>query len=144
MIRSTSLEAYNTIRANGSLGRMMWTAYDIVYRHGPKTVNEIMQIAKKENPEMTHQSMETIHKRLSDLTRMGLLRECGTMKCPITGFTVVIREVTNEDTPSKPDKIPLKKQIEQLKQQVIQLENEINHLRIKNQALADLFTFENL
>jgi hypothetical protein len=97
-VRRTSIDAYRTIRDNGLLSARRWEAYDILYRYGPMTSNEIFERAKLHgNPNYRHNT----NARMTELRDRGVAVEVGTKKCSVTGHNVILWDVT-EALPRKP------------------------------------------
>ncbi len=94
MVRDTSLEAYNFIKENGLLSKMRWICYDLLFKYGPATANQLMDFAKKENPSWSHQTIETVGRRLSELVKVGVVYEKDKIFCPISGHRCIEWEVT--------------------------------------------------
>lgn len=123
-VRETSIEAYKKICEDGSLSNMKRLVYDLLYRHGPATTNELMAKFKEENPKAKHQTIESVGRRVSDLVRDGVAEEVGKIKCPITNMMVIVRDV-NSSLPKKKDSIDeLNKQISSLEAKIAQLKYE--------------------
>lgn len=97
MTRQTSIEAYHTIKENGLLSERRWQVYDLVFRHGPLTGNQLIQLARKEYPMLNTGAFNI---RLSELRKMGVVEEIRTVVCPVTGHNVIEWDVT--------DRLPLK------------------------------------
>lgn len=105
-MRDTSIAAYNSIRDNGLLPRRRWQCYDIIYRHGPLTRNQLVTIAGREQPGRPYAYLESLTKRLPEMRVQGVLREVSEdCKCPITGQTVILWDVTSR----LPDPLPKRK-----------------------------------
>jgi hypothetical protein len=94
MTRQTSVDAYHKIKDEGLLSARRWEAYDILFRHGPLTANELLAIAKQEDPSRSWSHLETLTKRLRELCQSGVADEVGTKICSITGMTVILWDVT--------------------------------------------------
>lgn len=97
MIRSTSREAYNTIKANGLLGKRQWEVYNLLFLHGPCTAMEL----RKFFPEGIVDSQ--IRARLNELRKFGVACEVRTRKCTVTGMNVIEWDVTDR-LPIEPPK----------------------------------------
>ena len=91
MVRDTSIQAYQTIEANGLLSEMRWNTYDCLYRHGPMTSSELDERMKKEGT-LTRRSSQP---RLHELRERGCVRELDKVLCSITGLTVIQWDVTS-------------------------------------------------
>lgn len=85
MIRQTSVIAYNEIKDSGLLGKRQKHAYDVLYKKGPLTGNELS----------TYMNMPGQWKRCSELKKRGLAIEVGKRKCSITGKLALLWDVTN-------------------------------------------------
>ena len=88
--RETSIDAWRDIQSNGVLGVEQLKAYGCLYRYGPQTGRELDD---KLGPDM--------HKRLSELERLGVVACKGKRKCAITGRIVFEWALTGE-LPVKP------------------------------------------
>lgn len=95
MIRETSIEAYNEIKANGILTKMKFETYRLLFRYGPMTANQLMAKAKLLAPYKTHQSIESLGRRLSELRDQGAVKELGKIVCPISGHKCIQWDVTS-------------------------------------------------
>ena len=82
MVRDTSLEAYNKIKADGLLSKRKWQVYDIVYHNGPLTAHRIVEIAKIESPSANQTSFNA---RLSELEELGVIKSEGKEVHPVSG-----------------------------------------------------------
>jgi len=112
MIRQTSIEAYNFIKENGSLGVKRWEVYDVLFKHGPLSASEIYNILKKQNE---HKFVSKIslpnwntRARLTELREMGVAIERGIKVCSVSGRNVILWDVT-KNLPKKLDKDKSKK-----------------------------------
>ena len=85
-MRTTSLEAYKHLVDSGTLSQRRWEAFQILFVYGPATGNEVA----------AHGCRPGLWKRLSELARLGLVREVGTKKCSITGEEVTAWDVNEE------------------------------------------------
>lgn len=102
-VRRTSIETYRQIEAEGLLSKMRFEAYELLFNYGPLTANQLMQQAKLLNPAKSHQSLESIGRRLSELRDVGVIYEVKEINCPVTGRPVILWDVT-EKLPLKWDK----------------------------------------
>jgi hypothetical protein len=103
VIRRTSIDAYNQIRAEGLLGRLQWIVYQWLYVRGPCTGGELMQSYRRENPDAKNSMIQNFEKRLSELRHLGVAYEIDRRPCTITGRRCIVWDVTDA-LPSKPDK----------------------------------------
>lgn len=84
-MRKTSLDAYREIKSKGLLPKARMVVLDSLIEMGrPATANELVWI----------KGVHGAWKRLSELRRMGVVRESGTAKCPITGKSAIVWEPT--------------------------------------------------
>lgn len=90
-LRQTSLEAYRHIESEGLLSRVRFEVYSILFHHGPLTMADIHKRLSKGRSV----SGGTYTSRLSELERMGVIREVKRVKCPITGRTATLWDVTS-------------------------------------------------
>lgn len=89
MSRQTSIKTYEEMEASGILGDRKWEIYKILFRYGPLTRSQVFKhIPQNRNP---HSSA-----RLTELRDMGVIFEVDEVKCPITGKTVILWDVTKE------------------------------------------------
>ena len=93
MARETSIQAYNEIKASGLLSKRRWQVYDIVFRHGPLTGIQVIQIYQTEYDTILDSG--SIKTRLSELRERGVLEELGETACPVTGNNVILWGVTD-------------------------------------------------
>jgi hypothetical protein len=131
MIRRTSIDAYNKIKANGLLGRWQFKVYDVLFHHGPLTQNELHQ------EHFFSTQPRNIQPRVSELEELTVVACVGKRPCRITGNICMVWDVT-ENLPApvvkeKKEKPNLAKmdalmnfmltKINVLEQKVIELQN---------------------
>lgn len=75
--------AYAHIKATGLLSERRFQVYNHVYMHGPCTGTDVSR------------SIPGGWKRLSELQELGLVEEIGDTKCPYSGETVSLWDVTD-------------------------------------------------
>jgi hypothetical protein len=90
-MRETSIEAYRTIQENGLLSERRWQVYNTLFLNGPLTTGEIWKYYFSVHTKIPQNS---INPRLSELSRLGVIRAVGTKKCTVTGHTCTIWDVT--------------------------------------------------
>ena len=90
MIRDTSIEAYNEIRNSGLLSEKRLEVYDVLYNKGPLTGGQVSRIVRGSRPSVS----ETIRNRITELNRLGVVKEVGTISCPVTGRRSILWDVT--------------------------------------------------
>lgn len=124
MIRQTSIDSFNRIRAGGLLSPWRLLVYECLYHHGPMTQRECYtKISQEEgNPKLDHQ---TIAPRFAELQDRGVIQCVGKSVCRISGKTCMIWDVTS-GLPVEP---PKKKTTEELlREQNRRLQDRINFL----------------
>jgi hypothetical protein len=104
MTRSTSIETYQTIKANGLLSKRRWQVYDYVYNHGPATAVSVCRALESGGT-------GSITPRFVELKRFGVLKEVGEETDTLTGMTGILWDVT--------DKLPEKLKPEPTKNELI-------------------------
>lgn len=82
-MRQTSIDAWEDIKASGVLGLEQLRAYECLFRHGPLTGREIDDRLGVD-----------MHKRLSELERLGVVKCNGKRECRVTGRQVHEWDVT--------------------------------------------------
>ena len=93
MIRDTSIEAYNTIKAEGLLSKRRLEVYEVLFHNGPLTATQIAQ----DMPGFKSQSVgANVHARLGELRSAGCVIERGEVECPITKMRVILFDVTSK------------------------------------------------
>ena len=90
-MRQTSIDAYNTIKANGLLGKRQFQVYCYVYKNGPCTARQVFQGLA--GPTDHTGSYNT---RLSELRKKGVVQEIGTTVCKQTKNEVILWDVTDK------------------------------------------------
>lgn len=93
MIRQTSADAYRTIKEEGLLSERRWQVYDILYRHGPLTGNEVLKYLKT-TYSIGSGNAPSIVSRLGELRNNGCAYEVRTRACSVTGMRVIEWDVT--------------------------------------------------
>lgn len=124
LIRETSIEAYNEIRAKGLLKEQQLAVYAILFQYGPLTSRELDGYLAKPGVDGDRPSY---HKRLSELERLGCVRPMGKRKCSISGRTVMAWDVTAKlpQEPPKTVRRPSKKDLRQAGEELLDLMPEL-------------------
>lgn len=89
-MRQTSIDAYNKIRSEGLLSTRRFEVYDYIFKHGPCTAKDVI---RAKQPPGT--SGGTYTSRFSELERLGVIKDIGTVKCKHTGLSVTLWETTD-------------------------------------------------
>lgn len=119
MIRKTSIDTYNAIKEDGLLGRLQFAVYDVIFKHGPLTQNELHRYYFADT------QPRNVQPRVSELVDFGVVVAVGERDCKITERRCIIWDVT-ENLPVKPKKKPSKDQIiANLKARVADLEAQL-------------------
>jgi len=92
-IRSTSREVYFKIKEDGLLSKRRLEVYEILYKHGPLTANEIVRIAKEKYPNANQTGFNA---RLSELKRMEAIIEVGEKQDAVSGHRCYLWDVTDK------------------------------------------------
>lgn len=147
MIRQTSVNAYNFIKSSGVLGELQWQTYDVLFRRGGLTANEIFVTVKKEMlaagvaESVVNELRDTYHQRLSELKDMGLVYEVQERKC-----TVTLREVIEWDVTSNMPVQPVKVTAvtagvpHQTRAQIAKINDDFLHKAVNELVLVDSIT----
>ena len=109
MTRSTSIEAYHTIRDNGMLSRRRFEVYETLFHYGPMTANETFVQIARQRPGMRFDS--NTHARFTELRDMGVAAELGARPCSITGMNAILWDVTDRLPVALERKTPLVEQL---------------------------------
>lgn len=91
MVRETSIEAYNTIVANGLLSKRRLEVYKFLYNNGARTQNEVARHYEIYYP---GSSARTWGARFSELKNHGVIKEVGVKVDDITGHKGILWDVT--------------------------------------------------
>ncbi len=106
MVRQTSIDAFNKIKGNGLLSRRKLEVYGILYKNGPLTAHEVVNIARKMYPKANQTGFNA---RLSELEKLGVVSVVGQKINSISNKQNALWDVTNK-LPEKPSKILTTKQ----------------------------------
>jgi hypothetical protein len=108
-MRDTSIKTFKEIIAEGLLPKMQQEVYEVIYEHGPLTATQLRETYGRDKSRGVWDSGE---KRLSELKKKGVVIEVGKTKCPVTGRSVYLWDVTSmRPSGSKPrDEKKTKKQ----------------------------------
>ena len=125
MTRQTSIAAYNKIKSDGLLSKRRLEVYQILYKFGPLTAHEVVNIARSKYPKANQTGFNA---RLSELRTMTVVDEVGEKADKVSGHLNILWDV-NSNLPIKlpkkktKDKIiaELRLEIEDLKTQLMQL-----------------------
>jgi len=88
-MRSTSLTAYQQIKAERLLPRMQFQVYKVLHKRGPMTGNELNHV-------IFHFSA---HRRLSELKRLGVIEEAGIRRDRISGRNALVWRTVKKALP---------------------------------------------
>lgn len=135
MTRRTSVLAYQQIKELGLLSKRRFEAYRELFTHGPATASELIRKVIRSGGE-SPPIIKSLHKRLSDLVRLGVAYEVQERKCKVTGRVVIEFDVT-EKLPTKPEKRLSKLEaahvrIKELEAEVTRLKDYISEMSIVN------------
>lgn len=128
MARATSAQAYDHLVESGRLAARHAEVYATVYEHGPLTANEAWEIIRSKRGGLRYDS--NTRARFTELRDMGLLQECGTRACTITGRACLVWDVTDQVVPSdRPARKRPGNRIAELEAEVATLRAELASLR---------------
>jgi|SRR5665213_679526 hypothetical protein len=136
-IRQTSVNAYNFLKSSGALGELQWQTYDVLFRLGGLTANEIFVKVKEEMlaagvaESEVRLLRDTYHQRLSELKALGLVYEVQERECTVTHRVVIEWDVTSNTVVAKvnkPIKISKGKHLEIQEQQLIEVKKLLKDL----------------
>lgn len=95
MTRQSSIDVWKEINNGGYIGRKQLQVYNVIYKHGPMSgaeVSKFMRIAgQRKNLES-----ENVRNRITELVKLGIVREIGRDICPISNRSVLFFEVSGE------------------------------------------------
>ncbi len=89
MVRQTSIDCYNQIKAEGLLSKRRFQAYFAIYLIAPCTASELQHSMVYED------GGRDCMKRVSELRELGVIKEVGTRECKITKRNVIEWDLTN-------------------------------------------------
>jgi len=102
MTRSTSIEAYHKIKDEGLLSLRRWQVYDVLFRFGPLTGNEVLKYLQGHHG-IKAGNAPSIVSRLGELRAVGIVIEKGKRMCTVSGMKVILWDV-NSKLPIKLEK----------------------------------------
>jgi hypothetical protein len=91
-IRTTSIETYRQIEAEGLLSRERWRVYSCVFHNGPLTSGEAFEILRAAEP---RNPLSQSRARFTELRDMGVLCEIEERDCNISGRKCIVWDVTS-------------------------------------------------
>lgn len=94
-VRQTSKDAYKEVQDSGFIGDKQKYYYDLLYKYGPCTANELFRFGKRSNINQAN-----VGTRLGELRDMGVVRELDKRECEVTLMKCIVWDVT--------DKMPLR------------------------------------
>lgn len=131
MTRSTSIEVYHQIEAEGLLSKRRFEVYSCLYEHGPLTQREVTdRISNKYAAERSYTP------RFAELESMAVIKPIGERLCSITGRQVLVWDVTNK-LPKKiiTESLPTKREL--IEALCLQLEKMCKHLDKQGTSVPD-------
>jgi hypothetical protein len=90
LARSTSIEAYKKIQAEGLLSKLRFQVYDVLFNRGPLTQGETW----KEH--FGSSQRHTICPRFAELESLGVVQCVGERPCRVTGRVTRLYDVTDQ------------------------------------------------
>lgn len=117
MTRETSFEAYRHLVNGGRLSEAQANVYSELYAHGPMTAQELVRAMRYQHAE----------KRLSELRRLGVVKELAPRECNVTGRRALVWDVTRLVEPLEVPRPQggLKARVAQLEARVRELEQQL-------------------
>ena len=100
-MNQNSIDAYNTIKANGLLSKRRMEVYEAIVKHGKLTQREAARYFAKTHP---NNQMDSFTPRFAELHAMDVIHVTGSKKDSVTGHVVDIWTVTG----NLPKKLPKK------------------------------------
>ena len=92
VMRKTSIDAYNAIRASGLLSKMRLRVLEAIAFNDPCTSGEafkwLMDKGEYSNP------LSQSRARVTELKKLGVIREFGIRKCNVSGQKTLVYELT--------------------------------------------------
>jgi hypothetical protein len=116
MIRQTSINCYNQIKANGLLSKKRFEVYEALCNLAPCTSAEALSTMLSKNSAIT-----SSRARFTELRELGVIYEKGTKKCSVTGINAIEWDLT--------DNLPIKKENKPIvtkKQKIQEILDEIS------------------
>jgi len=88
--RETSIEAYHKVKETGLLSTLRLAVFKILCEHGPMTAGEMRKFGG------AGMNSGVYGTRLSELQRMGVVKEVETRPCNVTGHRAIVWDITHE------------------------------------------------
>ena len=93
MPRQTSIATYHQIEQEGLLSKRRLEVYQILFKYGPLTAHEIVDVARTKYPKANQTGFNA---RLSELKTLGVVSEVGAKKHEVSGKQNILWDVTSE------------------------------------------------
>lgn len=106
MTRETSIEAYHKVKETGMLSTLRLAVFKILCDHGPLTAGEMRKFGG------AGMNSGVYGTRLSELVKMGVVKEVEPRPCDVTGHRSIVWDITNEMPVKLPKKVSRKEQKE--------------------------------
>lgn len=94
MIRQTSVDAFNAIKAEGLLPELQFIVYEALLKYGPCTANELVWQMKANGNAI--KSRDYFAQRLSELLKKGVAATLPKRPCTVTNRMAMVWVVTNK------------------------------------------------
>lgn len=120
--RKASQTVYDQIQADGSLSRRRWEIYDVLFRRGPLTANEVHRHTELHG---TDGYRHNVQARMTELVDLGVVRAVDTVTCSQTGNVATQYDVTDalpdperarRRRPKKPSRKKLRVVLEEMRE----------------------------
>lgn len=119
-MRSTSIEAYLTIKKNGLLKKTQWEVYDALATHGPMTQNEcFLSICNSLNQDFLNKPSYT--PAFAKLAKKGCIVALGERECGVSGFKCLEWDITDK-LPAKVPRKPSEKELMMARIELLEME----------------------
>jgi len=105
--RETSIEAYYKVKETGLLSTLRLEVFKILCEHGAMTAGEMRDYC---GDKVINSGVYAT--RLSELLRMGVIKEVGKRPCNKTGFTAIVWDITGDMPKALPKKLTRKEKKE--------------------------------
>lgn len=94
MNRETSIKAYHEAIATGLIKGRRAEVLEVIAKHGPITSMEVFKIIDDAKPDHVVKVGRYNRSRFSELRDMGVIEEVGKRKDSVTGYEVIVYDMT--------------------------------------------------
>ncbi len=89
-MRTTSIQAYEQVKASGLVTGLRLKVYSALHECGPLTAHEVAQL-----PDLRTHQLDSVRPRFAELEDLGVIASVGERECTVTHMKALVWDVTD-------------------------------------------------